>query len=439
MSSLQPMIINTILKSLAIKSIHIQSRYSATYSTSKKYEIIYRGDIPKLKEIKPPADEKIHDNDMTYSTKGYDRTFLDMKVDDFASLYESDKTGKTKQFIQTVLNEYESIKYNTLGRVPTRLTLQDMAKMINDGGTISSREQILNYLFKREMAARAEEHKRLRRRELAALRRLQDDASDQPRTGLLSREGDLLYGLWHNSLFCRIPEATMKGGMGSSRIREAAMFGRKIIFDMSYGEHMHEWLYQNVLEQMAASFGLNLYHYREPFDIWLCNMTKGGYEERFLEKSKIKQLCQKAMVTIKEDCFTNHFDKSKLVYLSPSAKETLNFDIGRTNDIYIIGAYNDKGAALPLSLRKANKLGIRARKFPLDDYIAWGPSATKNLCINHVTGILLEVMSNGGDWKAAFEKHIPSRKIKKIETIVEEERRRKQKRFSFDIRSDLEW
>ena len=63
--------------------------------------------------------------------------------------------------------------------------------------------------------------------------------------------------------------------------------------------------------------------------------------------------------------------------------------------------------------------------------------------MNHVVGVLLDVMSNGGDWREALSKHIPKRKIKPVEVLMEEQKRRQDKErmhkrsIKFSIRDDI--
>lgn len=63
----------------------------------------------------------------------------------------------------------------------------------------------------------------------------------------------------------------------------------------------------------------------------------------------------------------------------------------------------------PLSLAKAKRDGIKMAKLPLDRYLEWAPGSKKNLNINHMVPILLDLKLTG-DWEFAL-KHIPRRKL----------------------------
>lgn len=49
-------------------------------------------------------------------------------------------------------------------------------------------------------------------------------------------------------------------------------------------------------------------------------------------------------------------------------------------------------------------------KLPIEKYLKWGLSASKNLTIDQVLKILLDLRYTG-DWKKALQ-HIPNRKLK---------------------------
>lgn len=351
------------------------------------------------------------------------REFVDMKVEDYEELYKNDESGRIKKTIETGLKEYEFMKYNCDARVPAYIDVSAMDKLVRENTTTATRAKYFEFLFKREMFKRTQALKKQRRADEREARRQQEDGDGLARTGLLSKQGELLYGLWHNSLFCRIPENKLRHGNGLSRLIQAAQYGNKLVYDFGFESYMTPWIARNSADQLREAVGLNRLHYEDPFDVWFCNYTENSECDQFFTASKSKEsLINNGLVTIKNDCFTNHFDKSRLVYLSPNAKEKLT-SIGRNDDVYIIGVYNDKSAMLPLSYKKAMQLGIRCKCLPLDSYVAWN-IGSKSLCINHVTGVLLEFLSNGGNWEAAFKKHIPSRKIKTPEMIKEEESRK---------------
>lgn len=77
----------------------------------------------------------------------------------------------------------------------------------------------------------------------------------------------------------------------------------------------------------------------------------------------------------------------------------------------------------PVSMAKAKKLGIKTLRFPLDRYLQWGCSAGKNLTINAVLNILLD-MKCTGDWTKAL-KHVPQRKTVEYQKSAENRKMQK--------------
>jgi mitochondrial ribonuclease P protein 1 len=63
----------------------------------------------------------------------------------------------------------------------------------------------------------------------------------------------------------------------------------------------------------------------------------------------------------------------------------------------------------PLSLAKAKRDGLKMAKLPLDRFLEWGPGSKKNLNINHMVQILLDLKLTG-DWEYSL-RHIPRRKL----------------------------
>lgn len=377
-----------------------------------------------------------------------DREFEDIKVEDFETLYLSDETGETKTTIETILNEYEFMKYNTSGRVPSSISNDEMTKILTEGSSPRNRERLFNFLFKREMMKLAQERRkkesqRLTREKLAS--RNEERAAqygEHGRAGLVCSEGKLLYGLWHNSLFTRITEKKYKIKASTNNLIRASNEKRTLVFDFDYDDYMSSWASRSLSEQVQAAYGINRFQYEECYDFWFCNFNKETEVGKFMKRKALPNLYNGSMITVKEDDYTNHFDPRDCIYLSPHSPIRLRrLD---PNVTYIVGAFNDKGSSRPLSYKKAISKGVMCKSLPLDDHIAWQGS-TKSLCLNHVVGILLEYLHNGGDWEAAMVKHIPSRKIKPRELVLEEEERRKAKMFkqhwfnkknAFSIRAD---
>lgn len=102
----------------------------------------------------------------------------------------------------------------------------------------------------------------------------------------------------------------------------------------------------------------------------------------------------------------DNVDKSKMVYLTADTEDDLEtLEAGMT---YIVGGIVDKNRHKELCLNKAKELGITTKRLPLDKYVA--VDGRRVLTTTHVIEIMLRYF-DGNDWKQAFERTLPQRKI----------------------------
>lgn len=139
--------------------------------------------------------------------------------------------------------------------------------------------------------------------------------------------------------------------------------------------------------------------HKQPYDMHLCNMNVDALTMQEFKKF-IPTVCDKDFpLKIHQKCFTELFPIERLVYLTPHCQNDLmEYD---PYDIFIIGAYVDKGRSLQISLAKAKELGLRMARLPLDHYLNWPQGTRKCLQLHTVTNILLNVRQTN-DWKRAF-------------------------------------
>ena len=71
-------------------------------------------------------------------------------------------------------------------------------------------------------------------------------------------------------------------------------------------------------------------------------------------------------------------------------------------------AFSHKG----LCFKKAEELGIRTAKFPLDEYIPNKTGFSRVLTTNHCVDVLLELLCSNFDWHQSCKRGVPLRKLK---------------------------
>ncbi|XP_047525609.1 mitochondrial ribonuclease P protein 1 homolog [Pieris napi] len=260
----------------------------------------------------------------------------------------------------------------------------------------NQRTSYLSYLWKNEMSKiNQKARKEARRRELDEMD--EEEVKEYP--------DDLLYGIKHLSLFLRIRDQSINN-FDNYRALQALTYGQSVIIDCSYEEHMVNREILNAAKQLTYVFGDNRLH-KEPFNLHLCNVNKEGkFMEQF--KKNVPSLEEPWFpLNIHTKSYLDLFPKDKLVYLTPHCREELTyFD---HDAVYIIGCMVDKMNNEPHSLAKAKRDGIKMAKLPLDRYLEWAPGSKKNLNINHMIPILLDLKSTG-DWDYSL-RHIPRRKL----------------------------
>ncbi|XP_078049944.1 tRNA methyltransferase roswell [Augochlora pura] len=298
--------------------------------------------------------------------------------------------------------EVEAYRYLS-GRIPTTLTATDWL-MLLAATSKGQRRSYLEYRWKVELAKAAAKAKKESNKN--------DDQVVEP-------VEHIEYGLARNTMFIRICDKTMNN-FYNKRLIDAIMYGPKVVFDVGYDKDMTAYESQNCAKQLLLSFSLNRYH-KNPFNLYFCNANKSGLVMRQLHKCIPPIYDDYFPINITEKSYLDVFDKDKLIYLTPDAKQTIeDFDHDK---VYIIGAMVDKVNPQRVSFAKARKERIKMARLPLAEKLEWGTGSTKNLPLNQVLGILLD-LHHTNNWDAAL-KHIPNRKLKpaRLNNIVSNMRR----------------
>ncbi|KAF9574440.1 tRNA (guanine(9)-N(1))-methyltransferase [Mortierella alpina] len=129
-----------------------------------------------------------------------------------------------------------------------------------------------------------------------------------------------------------------------------------------------------------------------------------------LSEEEIKALEQERLQ--KEERLATVPAVKKVVYLSADSPNTITqLDPGTC---YILGGIVDKNRFPNLCQNKAEELGLETAQLPIGDYIKM--SSRRVLTVNQVFEILLEFIECN-DWKEAFLKVIPQRKLEEKQRI----------------------
>jgi tRNA (guanine9-N1)-methyltransferase len=110
-----------------------------------------------------------------------------------------------------------------------------------------------------------------------------------------------------------------------------------------------------------------------------------------------------------EKYFSNNIDK--VVYLTSDSETTLH--VLENDKIYVIGGIVDRNRLKRIAIDRANTIGVKTAKLPIDEHLSQMPS-TRVLTTNHVCELLLKYKEHNGCWKKALADVLPIRKEAKF-------------------------
>eukprot|EP01087_Luapelamoeba_hula_P014967 TRINITY_DN443_c0_g5_i1.p1 TRINITY_DN443_c0_g5~~TRINITY_DN443_c0_g5_i1.p1 ORF type:complete len:431 (+),score=120.73 TRINITY_DN443_c0_g5_i1:66-1295(+) len=177
-----------------------------------------------------------------------------------------------------------------------------------------------------------------------------------------------------------------------------------VVFDLSYAGHEHsEKEVRSVVSQINQSYG-TLRRASRPLECHLSSLT-GRFASVFAE--------HEGFPLWQFEKHPEHFTEwipaeelDRVIYLSPDAPDALE-SVDKTN-YYVIGGIADINIKKGLSYTNARQYGIRTARLPISEYAI--DIRRKVLNVNHVLSILMHVAETG-DWREAFNLHIPARKV----------------------------
>jgi ribonuclease P protein 1 len=346
-----------------------------------------------------------------------ERTYQEHKVEDYEELIHS---PKDRAVIEQCLKDYEFLKYTT-DRAPTSIPVRRMAELMKLPSP-SQKMNYFNFLFKTELKKLAN---RRARNKIGQAHMEKIRAEKDYETGMLfdPETREPIYRKWHNSMTMRIRDGKMDAVYDHKK-QVAATFGQPFVIDCSFEHVMNMREILNTCVQLTILYGHNYRQVPDIFDLWFCNYRKDSVMHEKMTKAMPNIEFPNTMISLEERSYLDIFPKERIVYLRPHANNMIR-EFSH-DDIYVMAGLVDKSIKTPVSLVKAKKEGIRYGRLPIDEHILWG-SHSKVLTLNQIGAILLEAKNNGGDWKDAFLKHVPKRKLKTREEVAMEERSRLEK------------
>uniref|UniRef100_A0A0N5BKP5 RNA (guanine-9-)-methyltransferase domain-containing protein 1 n=1 Tax=Strongyloides papillosus TaxID=174720 RepID=A0A0N5BKP5_STREA len=151
---------------------------------------------------------------------------------------------------------------------------------------------------------------------------------------------------------------------------------------------------------------------RVPWPICLANFDESLSNKKLMNHLALMDT-KNALEERTSKNYTELYDPSKIVYLSPDGEEELDRIEG--DEVFVIGGIVDRvvehNIPRQASLEAAMKDNVKCVKLPLDRYVKW-KSGTKYLTLTAVVKILQDVYDSNNDWNYSLRKHIPVRNVR---------------------------
>ena len=188
---------------------------------------------------------------------------------------------------------------------------------------------------------------------------------------------------------------------------------QNLVIDLSFEDLMTTEECHRLAKELYAIHCLNSSFdcIENKFNVNVCNkLSKNSITIEYLKR----YLPQNQMIDdfqVHNESYLELFQHQRLVYLSPDAKDLIDFN---SDDIYIIGGIVKKNLfkrdSNLITYNKAKRDGIRIGRFPIDHFISDQMKRGITLFLPQVFCILSDVKSSH-DWESAVKRNLPFWKL----------------------------
>lgn len=217
-----------------------------------------------------------------------------------------------------------------------------------------------------------------------------------------SNDEHIKYGLGGNSLFQRFSQKQTIKWQDYKLARAILTNEPNLIFDCGFNDIMAKREQINTAKQLGSVIRVNR-TCDQPFVLHFCNLVKGsdfwGYMEKFIPN------VERIPIQLNANDITSVVSPERLVYLTPDSDHVL--ETFNPMDSYVIGSIVDRGIRKPYTLPKAQRLGIRTARLPIDKFQKL--QSHKELTLDQVMRIMVSIR-HSDDWKSALD-YIAKRKF----------------------------
>ncbi|XP_075677966.1 mitochondrial ribonuclease P protein 1 homolog [Dermatophagoides pteronyssinus] len=334
-----------------------------------------------------------------------EKPFVNVCLEDFVQLFQqNDHNEINRMKIEKIINIYDEMKYD-LQPVPSTLTVDDVENLLPLTALSDIRRQIRK-LHRKELQRLLK--KELKQQSITEIEQKQsiEDVKILDRSGLFDSNGNLIYGLWHNSLFTRINPKFRR--LSLEKFRHAHWFGQNLFIDFSYSSYLSRHLCVQVANDLSHLIHFNLKQMNDPFKIILCGIDYDHYLWKSLQQSfpdiseSVEHTEQKLMSLVSDPqqivCFTSFETKTALEY--------------NPNWSYVLPAIPERLMNQDFLTPSLKKMKIRRMGVPIDRFVIW-QYGSKRLSLKQKIRILQDIRSKNFDWKRSIVEHVQTKRMDK--------------------------
>ena len=196
------------------------------------------------------------------------------------------------------------------------------------------------------------------------------------------------------------PSAIARSQIRNRRMSESDCRIR-ICIDCRYDSMMNDKDVASLQKQISFSYSANR-RSEDPCQFYLTNVD-GQLHRRLLLNA-----ADKWDIHLHQENLEEVFPHDEILYLTSESENVLSRDEPLDErTVYVIGGLVDHNSRKGLCYQLAKEKNWRHARLPIDEFIQM--KTRRVLACNHVLEILLNYI-HLGDWKKAFEEHIPKRK-----------------------------
>lgn len=203
------------------------------------------------------------------------------------------------------------------------------------------------------------------------------------------------YSLKDNTLFQSFRKKSLIEWQNAKLARAFFSNEPNLIFDCGFNDTMTLREQKNTAKQLHLVNSVNR-EAHQPFILNFCGLVKDSPFWEFLGKSMPD--IDRIPLRLHTGEITTVVAPENLVYLTPDSEHVL--DQFNPMDCYVIGSIVDRGIRKPVSLPKAQRLGLRTARLPLDKFFKL--QGHKELTLVEMMRIMISLRQTE-DWQVALD------------------------------------